>query len=451
MPAITELTELDDQGKEQLTVSRLKMDVIGGTADLSQTPAFTEAKAHRIWFSPVYFRKESEPYMTLAMAREGRKAGVTVAEINLKLIWDVITALKIGQSGYAYVVDRHGRLIAHPDISLVLRDTDLSKLPQVAGALASPETLSPTGKGPAVTVAQSLGGRNVLTAHAGIAPLGWQVFVEVPLSEAFAPLYGAALRTLFLLAAGLIAAILVALVLARRMTGPIQQLQAGAARIGAGEFERRIEIHTGDELEALAGQFNRMGADLQKSYAELEQRVADRTAELSEALDQQTATAEVLQVINSSPGDLAPVFDAMLEKALRLCEAAHGHIWRYDGELVHAVAVQGTPRFVEWMREHSPHPPVPGSSLDRLLRGERFAHVADCREMGAYRASLTFRELIDAGGIRSSLMVPLRKDETLLGAIAAFRQEVRPFTDKEIALLENFAAQAVIAIETRAF
>src|SRR5260370_181551 len=182
VPAITELTELDEQGKEQLTVSRLKMDVIGGTTDFSQTPAFTEAKAHRIWFSPVYFRKESEPYMTLAMAREGRKAGVTVAEINLKLIWDVITGLKIGQSGYAFVVDEHGRLIAHPDISLVLRDTDLSKLAQVAAALASQETLSPSGgegrvRGPAATVAQNLGGRNVLTAHAGIAPLGWRVFV----------------------------------------------------------------------------------------------------------------------------------------------------------------------------------------------------------------------------------------------------------------------------------
>src|SRR5256714_8787584 len=193
VPAITELAQLDGEGKERLKVSRLAMDVTDSEADFSQSPAFTEAKAHRTWFSPVYFRKESEPYMTLAMARDGKNAGVTVAEINLKLIWDVITALKIGQGGYAYVVDGRGRLIAHPDISLVLRDTDLSKLPQVAAALA------PTPGDSAVTVARSLGDRSVLTAHAGIAALGWRVFVEVPLSEAFAPLYGAALRTLLLL------------------------------------------------------------------------------------------------------------------------------------------------------------------------------------------------------------------------------------------------------------
>jgi GAF domain-containing protein/nitrogen-specific signal transduction histidine kinase len=169
-----------------------------------------------------------------------------------------------------------------------------------------------------------------------------------------------------------------------------------------------------------------------------------RNREVGEALEQQTATAEVLQVINSSPGDLAPVFDAMLDKAMRLCDAAHGHLYTFDGERVHPVAMRGEAGFVGWFRRLGPYRPSP---VERTMRGERVVHVADALQEEAYRIAPGFRELIDVSGIRTGLTVALRKEDAFIGAINVYRKEVRPFSDKQIALLQNFAAQAVIAIE----
>jgi GAF domain-containing protein len=170
--------------------------------------------------------------------------------------------------------------------------------------------------------------------------------------------------------------------------------------------------------------------------------------ETREALEQQTATAEVLQVINASPGDLAPVFDAMLDKALRLCGAAFGILLTYDGERFHHGALHSIPAaYAEFMREH---PPIygPGTAPGQLASGERLVHVVDMTATESYRSGDPNRRAIaDLAGARTLVAVPLRKDSTLLGAIVVFRQEVRPFGDRDIALLENFAAQAVIAME----
>src|SRR5207302_9637191 len=138
------------------------------------------------------FRKESEPYLTMAVAHGGGKSGVTVAEVNLKLIWDVVSQIKIGKDGYAYVVDRQGRLVAHPDISLVLRGTDMSRLAQVAAAL------SPQDGAPPVD-ARNRAGVSVLSAHATIPALNWLVFVELPTSEAQQPVIDTGLRDFALL------------------------------------------------------------------------------------------------------------------------------------------------------------------------------------------------------------------------------------------------------------
>ena len=185
VPAITELAQLDATGKQQLRVSRRAMDLGPEHNDYSHDPKFTEAVAKQVYYGPVYFRSEQpvnfrEPYMTLAVAGTRLDAGVSVAEVNLKLIWDLITTMKVGEHGVAYVLDGQGRVIAHPDIDQVQRD--FSSLTQVQAARTA-------GSGPvtgALQVARDINGREVLAAYAPVAKpnLGWLVFVELPVEEA---------------------------------------------------------------------------------------------------------------------------------------------------------------------------------------------------------------------------------------------------------------------------
>jgi GAF domain-containing protein/HAMP domain-containing protein len=439
VPAITELTQLDAAGREQLRVSRLAMDVVGSGADFSKDPKFTEAVAHKIYYGPVYFRRESEPYMTLSMAGTRRDSGVSVAEVNLKFIWDVVSQIKVGERGKAYVVDARSRLIAYPDISLVLRNTDLSRLAQVRAARSG-------GTGQAdeqVRDAEDIQGRRVLTAYAPVAPLGWLVFVELPFEEAYRPLYASVERSGVVLLGALGLAILAGMLLARRMVVPIRALRAGAARLGGGDLSQRIAVKTGDELESLADQFNDMAGRLQESYADLEQKVEVRTHELSEALEQQTATSEVLRVISNSPGELEPVFEAMLSNAVRICGARFGNLLLFDGnELRIAVMHNPPPALKEWQRRNLVVD-LDRSFVGPILRTKQLNHVRDLTAEEPYASSA----LAKTAGARTALGVPMLREDTLVGVIAIYHQDIRPFTDKQIALVQNFAAQAVIAIE----
>ena len=260
--------------------------------------------------------------------------------MNLKLIWDVISRIKVGKAGHAYVVDHDGLLIAHPDIGLVLRKTDLSKSEPVAearagvgGAEAGDET---------ALVARGLEGRRVLTTYAAIPTLGWYVFVEQPLAEAFENVYASLWRTSILLVVGLAAAILASLWLARRMVVPIKALEDGAASIGRGDFNRRIEIRTGDEIEDLAGHFNQMAGQ----FGELERmsrlrrflspQIADLVSSNAEAM-LENHRSEITVVFCDMRGFTAFAESAEPEEVMSVILEYHAAlgalIFQYEGTL----------------------------------------------------------------------------------------------------------------------
>src|SRR5882672_9525757 len=211
VPAITEIAQLDAAGREQALVSRVAADVIGSQTDFSQHPKFVESMASKHYYGPLYFRRESEPYMTIAIAGARREYGVVVAEVNLKFIWDVVSQIKAGNRGRAYVVDANGRLIAHPDINPVLRNTDLSHLAQVRAARNAGSVPSSVEED-----VNDLQGERVLAVYSPVASLGWLVFVELPVVEAYGPIYASVLRSGMLMVVAICLAGLTGTFLARR-------------------------------------------------------------------------------------------------------------------------------------------------------------------------------------------------------------------------------------------
>jgi len=438
VPAITELAQLDAAGREQLRVSRLALDVIGSQADLSKEPKFIDAMAHKVYYGPVYFRRESEPYMTLALAGTRRDAGVSVAEVNLKFIWDVVSQIKVGERGRAYVVDRNGRLVAHPDISLVLRNTDLSRLPQVWAARADGAATAPRE---AMQAFDALG-HAVIATHAAIPALGWAVLVELPRQEALAPLYAFLVRTGWLLLLGLGIAFLAGLLLARRMVVPIEALRAGAAEIGGGDLGRRIIVKTGDELEALADQFNDMTGRLQQSYADLEQKVEARTRELARSVDELKALGEVSRAVNSTL-DLETVLTTIVARAVELSGTDAGAIYvrdTGDGDL----RLRATYGMGEELVKALSDAGSGGQQtlIGRAVASREAAQVADITAHPDY----PLREIMERAGFKALLAVPLLRDNEAVGALVVRRKTPGTFERNTVELLQTMGIQSALAI-----
>jgi signal transduction histidine kinase len=439
VPAITKLAQIDPSGIERLTVSRLETDVMDSYIVVSQDPKFVEAMARKTYYGPVYFRSESEPYMILALAGDRRDAGVSVAELNLKFIWDVVSQIKVGEHGQAYVVDAMGRLIAHPDLNLVLRGTNVSQLAQVQAARAAIAGMSQEP----IQVAQNLEGRQVLTAYAQIAPLDWLVFVELPREEAYARLYATIERTGLLLLAALGLAVVAGMLLARQMVVPIKALQAGAWRIGSGDLRQRISVKTGDELEGLADQFNEMAARLQDSYSDLEKKVETRTRELAQSVNELRALGEVSQAVNSTL-DLQNVLTTIVTKAVQLSGADSGAIYVFDDLkrefLLRATHGMDQAMIAELLKQRIG---LDNSFVPIAIRQGEPVHIPDIRE----EPPNPINAIIRRAGYRAQLAAPLTQRGQIVGLLVVRRRDPGPFPKGTIDLIKTFAAQSVLAMQ----
>ncbi len=429
-PAVTELTYVDRQGLEQLKVSRVSMDEIGAGRDRGTDPIISAARESRRYVSPVYFRKESEPYLTIAVA-SGRQSDVTIAEVNLKFIWDVISRIRAGKAGIAYAVDDRGLLIAHPNISIVLAKTDLSSLPHVAKALTRRSNEFDMVSHQAISKDSS--GNDVLVAHAFVERQGWHVFVEQPLGEAFEPIYQSLQRTLMLSLVGLAIAAAAALWFAQRMVVPIQALADGATRMGGGDLDQTIAISSGDEFELVAQRFNEMSARLRDSYASLEQKVQLRTEELALALRLQARSVDELRALGdigqavSSTLDLAEVLETIVGHAFKISEADGGAIYVVDDarDRLRLVARRGLVK------------------VSGLPWG---AEAIGLGEPVAQKVLSTGQPAEGGADGRSVLVLPLVYRSRPIGTLVVLRAHTEPFGPETVGLLQTFAAQSAIAI-----
>ena len=436
VPAIDEVMQIDGNGHELLRVTRFATEAIAGT-DYSNDPRFTQALAKRVWIGPIYFRNHVDPYITIAIAHSGLYAGVTAAEIDLRFLRNVVGSIQVGATGYAYVVGPQGQLLAQSDQLKAPRGTAMSGLAQVATILANKEDKSALWD-----YGRDLGGRSVLAAGAVVPRFNWFVIVEQPLSEAFKPVYAFLTQIGWLALLCISVAALAGVLFARHMVVPIRALHAGAARLGASEFGTRIEVHTGDEIEGLANEFNNMAQKLKESYSRLEQTVEERTRDLARSVRELKALEEIGRTVASSL-DLTAVLATIVDRAVELAQADAGAIFAYDKSLrvFRLKEAHGLDRaFVEEARTLSI--PLAESMLGKAALERKPIAIPELEDADLHRIG----ELVRAAGFHSVLLLPLVGPEEILGALVVQRRAAGDFPPNTISLMQTFADQSVIAM-----
>lgn len=282
VPAISELAAVDVGGKTRLRAARLNTTSDGTDTpevSLSQLPAYNDIAQGRTYFGPVTFVRDSEPRLTMAVPIQrfpGQLEGVLQAEVNLRYVTEVVDAVKVGKTGHAFVVTQSGDLVAHPDVTVVLQRRNVAKLLETTGAFRAGSASADGNAHEAV----NLVGEEALFSFSVIPDVKWTVFVELPLKEAFEPLYASLVPTSGFIILSIGIALLTSVYLGRRVLRPLEVLRAGVDRIGRGDLNHHLHLKTGDEIELLADEFNKMTDALKESHAGLEAKVDERTQEL---------------------------------------------------------------------------------------------------------------------------------------------------------------------------
>ena len=323
--SFTDASIIDARGMEVLKVSDRKVYFPSDLADQSQSAKFNKAIKGEDYVSPVYTSDKAQPFITLAIPLWGAAqsiVGVASAEADLSFLWEVVEKTRFGAAGYAYLIDEHGNLIAHADSSLVLKKMNLRQIAGVQEFLRNPTRSDPT---PAQK-GRGLMDRPVLTTYAPVPELGWGVVLEEPLDAALANVEVLKRSALALLAIGLfIGAVMIAWV-SGRMTRPIRELHEGATIIGSGDLDYRVNIKTGDEIEWLGEEFNKMAGELKVSYATLEQKVKDKTAELEKANSELEQANRDLLTANKAKDEFLSVMSHELRTPLNVVMGYSGMI-----------------------------------------------------------------------------------------------------------------------------
>ncbi|MBK9607494.1 MAG: GAF domain-containing protein [Betaproteobacteria bacterium] len=442
VPAIITLRQLDSDGAERLSVSVVELDALNSGKDHSKSPEFLAAQSEKRYFGPVFSRDESEPHMLVAVALPETAPEVIVAEVNLKAIWDVVSRLRVGKAGYAYVVDGNGRLIAHPDLSMVLQNRDLSNTPQVKAAHLD-ATAEAKDDAPFI-MAKGLDGGEVLAVFANIPHLRWSVFIERPLAEVVTSLRTQIWRSVALMLLGLALSVLASVMLARRMVAPIRRLQEGAARVGRGELDHRIDIRTGDELQALADEFNHATTQLQDSQRNLEQKVEARTEALTRSLEEVHALGEVGRAVSSTL-DLQTVLVTIITQAVELSQAdAGGTIYEFDeasGVFEPRANYRVSDAYVRILHESQIR--LGESAVGKCAARRAPYQVPDVEKEEDSR----MRGPLLHEGVRAVLAVPLLREERVIGALVIRRKVAGEFSPSVVTLLQALSSQSVLAIQ----